>query len=60
MVTISLVDPAPYGSTLIFGLLDPVPDPHWECGSGSEKKKVKKFHVLKCWMLSFESWRLLR
>ncbi len=24
-----------------------------------KKKKVKKFHVLNCWMFSFESWRLL-
>jgi hypothetical protein len=24
-----------------------------------KKKKVKKFHVLKCWMFSFEGWRLL-
>jgi hypothetical protein len=48
-----------------FGRLDP--DPHRECGIGSgtkvgkndpqkqEKgKKMKKFHVLKCWMFSFE------
>ncbi len=31
MVTISLVDLGPYGSTL----MDPVPDPQCECGSGS-------------------------
>ncbi len=34
---------------------DPDPDPtlslKWE--------KIKKFHVLKCWMFSFKSWRLL-
>ncbi len=24
-----------------------------------KKKKIKIFHVLKCWMFSFESWRLL-
>jgi hypothetical protein len=35
-------------------------------GSGSKSAKmttkieeVKKFHVLKCWMFSFEEWRLL-
>ncbi len=41
------------------------PDPY--SGSGSRmakithksRKKIKKFHVLKCWMFSFESWRLL-
>jgi hypothetical protein len=39
------------------------PDPYSESGSGSRRakmthksrKKVKKFHVLKCWMFSFES-----
>ncbi len=25
----------------------------------TKKKKVKKFHVFKCWMLSVEGWRLL-
>ncbi len=24
-----------------------------------KKKKVKKFHVLNCWMVSFKGWRLL-
>jgi hypothetical protein len=24
-----------------------------------KKKKVKKFHVLNCWMFSFEGWRLV-
>jgi hypothetical protein len=43
------------------------PDPHLESGSGSRRAKmthkgrkiIKKFHVLKCWMFSFESLRLL-
>ncbi len=37
------------------------PDQLWECGSGSGRarhpkkiEKVKKFHILKCWMFSFE------
>jgi hypothetical protein len=37
--------------------LDPDPDPHSNCGSGSRRakmthknrKKVQNFHVLKCW-----------
>ncbi len=39
-------------------LLDPDPDPG---GQKWPKKvtKIKKFHVLKCWTFSFESWRLL-
>jgi hypothetical protein len=42
-----------------------VPDPDSEAGSKKEKitnknrKKVKKCHVLKCWMSFFEGWRLL-
>ncbi len=24
-----------------------------------KRKKVKKYHVLKCWMFSYEGWRLL-
>jgi hypothetical protein len=43
------------------------PDPYLEFGSGSRKakmehksrKKLKKFHVLKFWMFSFESRRRL-
>ncbi len=43
------------------------PDPYSESGSGSRRakmthksrKKFVKVHVLKCWMASFESWRLL-
>jgi hypothetical protein len=42
---------------------DPDPDPYSESGSGSRRakmthkrrKKVKKFHVLKCRTFSFES-----
>jgi hypothetical protein len=47
-----------------FELLDPDPDPHSNCGSGSgsrrakmthkNRKKVQNFHVLRCWMFSFE------
>jgi hypothetical protein len=38
-------------------------DPDSESGSGSRRakmthKKIKEFHVLKCWMASFESCRL--
>jgi hypothetical protein len=43
--------------------VDPDPDPFSESGSGSRRakmihksrKKIKKFHVLKCWMFCFES-----
>jgi hypothetical protein len=42
-----------------FELLDP--DPHLESRSGSRRAKIthkyrksKKYHVLKCWMFSFE------
>ncbi len=42
------------------------PDSNRVSGSGSRRekwptkeKKNKKFHVVKCWMFSFESWRLL-
>jgi hypothetical protein len=51
-----------------FELLELNPDSHSECGSRSETRrekrptnieKVKNFHVLKCWMLSFEGLRLL-
>ncbi len=35
------------------------PDPDPEGKNFPQKyKKVKKFHVLKCWMFSFESWRI--
>jgi hypothetical protein len=43
-----------------FGSVDP--DPYSESGSGSRRakmthksRKIKKFHVLKCWMYSFDS-----
>ncbi len=59
MVTISLENPDPYEPALTLfswirfririGNVDPDP----------KKKKVKKFHVMKCWMFSFEGWRLL-
>jgi hypothetical protein len=43
------------------------PDPDSESGSESRRAKMThkrrkffvKVHVLKCWMASFESWRLL-
>ncbi len=40
------------------------PDPDSESGSGSRKakvthKKVKKFHILNCWMCFFDGERLL-
>ncbi len=41
-----------------FELMDPDPDP----GGQKWPKKLKKgqnFHLLKCWMFSFEGWRLL-
>jgi hypothetical protein len=49
------------------GPVDPDPDPDSESGSGSRRpkithksrKKLVEVHVLKCWMASFESWRLL-
>jgi len=45
------------------GPVDPDPDPYSESGSGSRRAKwptkVEKIHVLKCWMASFVSWRLL-
>ncbi len=41
--------------------VDPEPDPHSKSGSGSRRskrstkiEKFEKFHVLKCWMFSFE------
>jgi hypothetical protein len=41
--------------------VDPDPDPYSESGSGSRRakmthksRKIKKVHVLKCWMFSFE------
>jgi hypothetical protein len=46
-----------------FELLDPDPDPHTNCGSGSGSRRAKmtpknrkgqNFHLLKCWMFSFE------
>jgi hypothetical protein len=49
------------------GLLDP--DQHWKCGSGDRRAKmthksiksqeISCFELLKCWMFSFESRRLL-
>ncbi len=48
-------------SIFITGVADPDPDPHWfwSAGSGSKRakfpeklKKVKKFHVMKCWMFT--------
>jgi hypothetical protein len=55
-VTRSLSDPDWISS------VDPYPDPDSESGSKSRRakitqknrKKVKKFHVLKCWMFSFD------
>ncbi len=58
------------GSGLDSDSIGPVdPDPDSESGSGSgsrrakmthkSRKKFVKVHVLKCWMASFESWRLL-
>jgi hypothetical protein len=52
------------GSTLIlidFGRLDPDPDPDpgGYLEDFKEKKKGKRFHVSKCWMFSFDGWRLL-
>jgi hypothetical protein len=42
------------------------PDPYSESGSGSRREKlpskvakIEKFHIFKCCMFSFESWRLL-
>ncbi len=37
------------------GPVDPDPDP----GGQKLPTKVEKIHVLKCWMASFVSWRLL-
>jgi hypothetical protein len=47
------------------GPVDPDPDPYSESGSGSRRAKMthksrkKKIDVLKCWMASFVSCRLL-
>jgi hypothetical protein len=41
--------------------VDPYPDSEYGSGSGSRRakmthkiEKINKFHVLKCWMISFE------
>ncbi len=53
----SVLDPYSIGSV--------DPDPYSESGSRRAKmtqksrKKLVKVHVFKCWMASFESWRLL-
>jgi hypothetical protein len=60
------------GSGLVpysIGSVDPDPVPYSKSGSGSGSRRVKmthisrqkfvKVHVLKCWMASFESRRLL-
>ena len=36
---------------------DPDPDPGRK-NEQQQKKKVKKFHVIYCWMFSMEGWRL--
>jgi hypothetical protein len=48
----SAVDPDSMGS------LDSYPDPRAKIAL-KNRKKVNKFHVLKCWMFSFEDRRLL-
>ena len=51
-------------SVLCFSVVDPDPDPGPGSVPGSRRakmtqKNVEKIHVLKCWMASFVSWRLL-
>jgi hypothetical protein len=48
-------DPDPYWIRIRNLNTDPDPDP----GGQKLPKKVEKIHVLKCWMASFVSWRLL-
>jgi hypothetical protein len=48
-------DPDPRGSVLILVCWIRIQE-----GKKDEQKKiVNKFYVLKCWMVSFEGWRLL-
>jgi hypothetical protein len=49
------------GFNQVRGSVSPYPYPDSESGSGSRRakmthksRKIKKFHVLKCWMFSFE------
>jgi hypothetical protein len=44
----------------LIGSVDPDPDPGGQKWPTKVEKKFKKLHVLKCWMASFESWRLLQ
>jgi hypothetical protein len=52
----SVADP---DSALVLGRLNPDRDPGGQKWPTNIEKKVKKFHVLKCWMFSFEGWSLL-
>jgi hypothetical protein len=61
----NVVDPDSHGSALIWtagsGSGPAIPMAGGKIPTTIEKtlKKVKKFHSLKCWMLSVEGWRLL-